>query len=93
MKKLILILLLASCRNSQSLHEVQYSPDNTDSVAYVWYYDGQQHYTFHMPYEQFKALYDEGGYESVYDYYREHELPEHFKKKYEAYRVKYPYKP
>lgn len=87
MKQLLIIFLLfalLSCKDTN--HEVRYSPDGKDSVVYVSYYDGRQFTTFYMGYGQFKAVYDEEGYEGCYDYYREHELPAHWLRTYSKYK-------
>lgn len=88
MKHLIYITLLAIACNGglTSTHEVRYSPDGNDSVVVMKYYDGHQYNNIYMGYELFKDLYDEGGYESVYDYYLAHELPEYWLKKYATYK-------
>ena len=86
MKKLFLLLLLIGCSRPSTIHVVRYSPDGKDSIAIVSYFDGQQFNTFYMPYQQFKTLYDDGGYEAVYDYYLAHELPEFWLKKYKEYK-------
>lgn len=87
MKKLFYIALiaLASCRPDES-HEVRYSPDGTDSIAHVSYFDGSQFNIFDMAYAQFKTLYDEGGYEACYEYARTHELPVAWQRKYAGYK-------
>lgn len=88
MKHLIYIALFAIACNGglTSNHEVRYSPDGKDSIAYVQYFDGKQFNNIYMGYEQFKTLYDDGGYEAVYDYYLGHQLPEVWRKKYETYK-------
>jgi hypothetical protein len=86
MKKLILLLLLTGCSRPSTTHKVSYSPDGMDSIAVVNYFDGQQFNTFYLPYPLFKDLYNDGGYESVYDYYLAHELPEYWLKKYATYK-------
>lgn len=86
MKKLLLLILLIACNGGlTSTHEVRYSPDGKDSVVYVQYYDGSQYNSLYMVPEQFDHLYDEGGYEQVYDYYLGHQLPEYWLNKYRAY--------
>lgn len=88
MKHLIYITLLAIACNGglTSTHEVRYSPDGKDSIAYVQYYDGKQYNNIYMGYEQFKTLYDDGSYEAVYEYYLAHELPAFARKKYSMYK-------
>lgn len=91
MKKLLIISLvfLASCKGCEleTNHEIRYSPDGKDSVVFMMYYDGQQYNSVYMNYLQFNTLYGEGGYEAVYDYYREHELPDHWRKMYQQYKA------
>lgn len=87
MKKILLLILLTACSRQSTTHEVRYSLDKTDSVVFVRYFDGQQYNTFFMNYEQFKVLHSEGGYEGVYEYYLQHELPAHWRKKYETYKT------
>jgi hypothetical protein len=86
MKKLIYILFFALVSCAEYSHEVRYSPDGKDSIAYVRYYDGQQIHTFYMPYEQFKIVFDNQGYEGCYDYARRNELPVFWLKKYSKYK-------
>lgn len=89
MKKYIYIALIAltSC-NLDNSHEVRYSPDGTDSIAHVQYFDGDQYTSFDMPYAQFKMLYSEGGYEACYEYALQHELPVYWQRKYAGYKKK-----
>lgn len=92
MKKILYILLLAlaSCSEESTTHEVRYSPDGTDSVAYVRYFDGQQFNNFFMPHENFKIIFDSAGYAGVYEYWRDYTLPlpEFWRKRYSTYKVK-----
>src|SRR5512139_3777704 len=67
MKHLIYILLLAACNGGlSSKHIVKHSPDGKDSIVVVSYFDGKQYNNIYMNPHQFKVLYDDGGYESVY---------------------------
>jgi hypothetical protein len=86
MKKLLLLILLTACNGGlTSTHEVRYSPDGKDSVVYMMYYDGKQYNNVYMTPLQFNGLFDEGGYEGVYDYYISHQLPEYWLNKYKSY--------
>lgn len=80
----ILLIALASCKDTT--HEVRYSPDGSDSVVYVRYYDGQQFTSFYMAYPQFRVLYDSVGYEGCYEYARHHQLPVFWQRKYSKYK-------
>jgi hypothetical protein len=92
MKRLLPILLfaLASCKGCDlsTYHEKRYSPDGKDSVAYVFYYDGQQFNNFYVPYSQFVQLHKDGGYEAVYEYYLDHQLSDHDRELYKTYKKK-----
>lgn len=87
MKKILLLILLTACNSGfDSRHEVRYSPDGKDSVVYMMYFDGRQFNNVYMNCQQFDVLYDDGGYEAVYDYYLGHQLPVHWLKKYKEYK-------
>jgi hypothetical protein len=81
-----ILFFLTSC--AEYNHEVRYSPDGTDSVVYVRYYDGQQFNTFYMQYEEFTVIRESQGYEGCYYYYREHQLPQYWLKEYSKYKRK-----
>lgn len=86
MKKLLPILFFALASCTDYNQEVRYSPDGSDSVVHINYYDGQQFNTFYMAYEQFKMIYDNQGYEGCYYYYREHQLSAEKLREYSKYK-------
>jgi hypothetical protein len=86
MKHLIYILFFAIASCKETTHEVRYSPDGTDSVAHISYYDGKQFTTFYMSYPNFKIIFDSLGYEGCYEYAREHELPVFWLREYSKYK-------
>lgn len=87
MKKLLYIALvaLASC-NVNSMHEVRYSSDGRDSVVFMMYFDGEQYNNAYINYPQFKTLYQEGGYDAVYDYVTTQDMPVYWMRKYAEYK-------
>lgn len=85
MKKLFLLLFLISCKPTTH-HEVRYSPDGKDSVAFIMYFDGQQFNRFYIAYPAFRTVFESGGYEGCYEYYLDNELPLKVVSKYDTYK-------
>lgn len=76
MKQLIIICTLAialftSCAQRDSYHDTVWSPDKKDSAVYVNYRQEDGSFTrFYMNYMLYSMLFNNGGYNNVYNYYR-----------------------
>lgn len=89
MKKLLVIsaLFVIGCNGElPSTHEMRYSPDGTDSIAYVTYRHNGVVAFFPMSYNLFEELYKQGGYKAAFEYYNREDMIEYLKKKYSRYK-------
>ena len=87
----IIILLFSGCSQRTPRHEIQYSNNGQDSIVYVHYYDdnSNQWVDRYMEYVIFMNLYNMGGYNSIYGYYRTNPYNPYIYSRYRNYSYNY----